>query len=243
MSTMNELPKVLLVEDDRSIAGALAHALQNTYDLDMVSSGKLALYKTSQQNYDAIVLDLNLPDLSGIFICQELRNRGLTAPILVLSGENRTLTKINLLDAGANDYLTKPFSLGELKARLRALLRNGQPLRLPVAELLIASGIVLNRQTYEVSRDGMPIVLRRKEFDLLECLLENSGNVVTRDTLTRLVWQGADSLWTNTLDVHIKHLRDKLDRPSAQSLIRTVHGRGYKLETLQQQQPVMVGED
>jgi DNA-binding response OmpR family regulator len=228
---MQELQTVLLVEDDRSIAGALAQALRNIYDIDVANSGKLALYKTDNQIYDLIVLDLNLPDLSGMSVCQQLRNRGVSAPILVLSGESRILTKINLLDAGANDYLTKPFSLGELKARLRALARQHSPGN-KLSEALNVSGISLNRQTFEVTRDGVDIHLRRKEFALLECLLENAGTVVSRDALLRLVWQGNHELWANTVDVHIKYLRDKIDRPFENRVIKTVHGLGYRLDNI-----------
>lgn len=237
---MQSLPQVLLVEDDRNIAGALAQALRTSYDVDIAISGKLALYKTSATAYDLIVLDLHLPDLSGMVICQQLRERGIHAPILILSGENRILTKINLLDAGANDYLTKPFSLGELKARLRALHRTKLPAFRTVGTLQ-ASGIELNRQTYEVSRNGVAINLRRKEFALLECLMEHVGEVVSRDTLVHYVWPESDALWTNTVDVHVKHLRDKIDRPFGQPLIRTIHGRGYKLEKIAALQ--MVGKD
>jgi two-component system OmpR family response regulator len=230
MSIMQSLQKILLVEDDRSIAGALAQAMRSSYDIDIANTGKLALYKTDIEHYDIIILDLNLPDLSGLIICQQLRERGLKAPILILSGESKVLTKINLLDAGANDYLTKPFSLGELKARLRALGRGQDQPPASLSGLLTVGDLVLDRQAYTVSRGGQPIILRRKEFALLECLMESAGSVVSRQALTRRAWQGSDTTWTNTVDVHIKHLRDKIDRPFGRSLIRTVHGLGYKLE-------------
>jgi DNA-binding response OmpR family regulator len=224
-----QLTKVLLVEDDRAIANALGQALHSSYDVDMAPTGKLALYRVDTGHYDVIVLDLNLPDLSGMEICQQLRERGLKSPILVLSAEASILTKINLLDSGANDYLTKPFSLGELKARLRALTRSGHHMTQPPKQLVVDS-LVLDRRTYQVSREGVAISLRRKEFTLLECLMEHAGSVVTRRALTRYAWQGSEDLWTNTVDVHIKHLRDKIDRPFTASLIKTVHGLGYKLE-------------
>jgi len=226
---MQQLPKVLLVEDDRSIASAITYALQSSYDIEVAGTGQLALSKALIEDYEIIVLDLNLPDTFGLNVCQQMRDRGINCPILILSGESRTLTKINLLDAGANDYLTKPFSLGELKARMRVLIRSGRTKGRSV-DALSSSGVWLNRQTFEVSRDGKAISLRRKEFALLECLLENAGSVVSRDVLVRSAWQGNDELWTNTIDVHIKHLRDKIDRPFEWHLIRTVHGRGYKLE-------------
>ncbi|HYH35904.1 MAG TPA: response regulator transcription factor, partial [Candidatus Saccharimonadales bacterium] len=219
---MSSLPKLLVVDDDSSLAKALALALHDTYDVDIAANGTQALFKVDNEQYGAIILDLNLPDIAGLAICQQLRKRGVAVPILILSGEARVLTKINLLDAGANDYLTKPFSLGELKARLRVLLRD-QPERRPLARKLRAGGLLLDRQMRTVTRDGMAISLRRKEFALLECLMEHAGNVVTRATLIRHAWQGAEDPWTYTIDVHIKYLRDKLDRPFESAIIQTVH--------------------
>lgn len=228
---MVSLPKILLIEDDRSIAGALAYALKSTYDVDVAASGTLALYKIDIDNYDIIILDLNLPDVPGLTICQEIRNRGHRTPILILSGEVKPLTKISLLDAGANDYLTKPFSLGEFKARLRVLLRSvAQQAELNLPKVLTVLGVTINRQTYTVSREGVTIILRRKEFDLLEYLLEHAGQVLSREAIARHVWHDSDERWTNTVTVHIKSLRDKIDRPFDQSLIQTIHGRGYKFE-------------
>ncbi len=225
------LPKILLVEDDCNIATALAHTLRGSYAIDKAGNGKAALHKTDSEPYDLIMLDLNLPDMPGLLVCQQIRDCGISTPILVLSGESRTLTKINLLDAGANDYLTKPFSLGELKARLRALIRS-QNRGSTTSEAINAGGVYLNRQTFQVSRDGVAIRLRRKEFALLECLLENAGSVVSRNALLRLVWNDNNELWANTIDVHIKYLRDKIDRPFEQPLIKTVHGLGYRLDSV-----------
>jgi DNA-binding response OmpR family regulator len=234
---MQVLPKVLLVEDDSSIAGALAQALRSEYDIDVAATGKLALYKTDSDDYEIIVLDLHLPDISGINVCQQLRERGVNAPILILSGEAKVMTKISLLDAGANDYLTKPVSLGELKARLRAIHRF-TPKTKALPRLLQVDDLIMDRQAQSVTRAGQPIYLRRKEFTLLECLMEHVGSVVTRDALNRYVWPGNNALWTNTVDVHVKHLRDKIDRPYGSRLIRTVHGLGYKIEA----QPAIAGK-
>jgi two-component system OmpR family response regulator len=228
MSSMSLLPKLLVVDDDSSLAKALQLALHDSYDMDVALNGIQALFKTDNQHYGAIILDLNLPDMAGLVVCQELRSRGVSAPILVLSGEARVLTKINLLDAGANDYLTKPFSLGELKARLRVLLRS-LPDHRPLPRKMRAGGLLLDRQMHTVTREGVSISLRRKEFSLLECLMEHAGNVVTRAALVKHAWNGAEDPWTNTIDVHIKYLRDKLDRPFERPLIQTVHGLGYRL--------------
>jgi two-component system OmpR family response regulator len=229
---MQTLPKVLVVEDDRSIANALSEVLRASYDVHAAATGQAACYEADAGHYDIILLDLNLPDMSGAALCRRWREYGLETPILILTAENHTLTKVNLLDSGANDYLTKPFSLGELKARMRVLTRDRQRPRPEPGGVLAAGGIELNRQTYEVSREGVAIRLRRKEFTLLEYLMEHAGSVVTRRALTRYAWNGAEDLWTNTVDVHIKHLRDKIDRPFEQPLIRTVHGMGYKLEAV-----------
>lgn len=222
------LPRLLLIDDDRSIARALSLALRNTYMVDIAGDGEAAIPRATGKQYDAIILDLNLPGLSGLEVCRRLRDAGLDCPVLVLTGESEVITKITLLDAGANDYLTKPFSLGELKARLRVLLRSQRPLR-HLPRRLAVCGLLLDRRTHTVTRDGTSISLRRKEFALLECLMEHAGSVVTRSALVRHGWQGAEQPWTNTVDVHIKYLRDKLDRPFDRPLIQTVHGLGYRL--------------
>jgi len=237
MGDMQGLPRLLLIEDDHGIADALVQALATSYLVDHAPTGKLGLYRHDTETYAAIILDLNLPDASGLAICQQLRERGAQAPILILSGQSQVLAKINLLDAGADDYLTKPFSLGELKARLRVLERRASQIT-PVASELTVSGVILSARHHEVRRDNQLIQLRRKEFVLLNCLMERAGKVVSRETLTRYAWQGGDDPWTNTIDVHIKYLRDKLDRPFETPLIRTVHGLGYRFEVLPTAVPV-----
>lgn len=228
MSTMSSLPKLLLVDDDSSLAKALELALHDSYEVDIALNGTQALFKIDNEQYGAIILDLNLPDMGGLSVCQQFRSRGVTAPILILSGEARVMTKIRLLDAGANDYLTKPFSLGEMKARLRAIMRN-LPEHKPLPRKLKVDSLLLDRQMHTVTREGMSISLRRKEFALLECLMEHAGNVVTRAALIKHAWYGSEDPWTNTIDVHIKYLRDKLDKPFERPIIQTVHGLGYRL--------------
>ena len=226
---MKALPKVLLVEDDNYISGALALTLKSTYIIDVACTGKSALYKSDTDNYDIVILDLNLPDISGLAVCQQLRDRGVQAPIFILSGEANVLTKIQLLEAGANDYLTKPFVLGELQARLKVLTRVNPKNMWPKTKLE-AYGVELNRRTFTAIRNGISINFRRKEFEILDCLMENAGNLVARKEILDRVWKFSDELWTNTLDVHMKGLRDKIDRPFDISLIQTIYGRGYKFE-------------
>lgn len=224
--------KLLLIEDNREIALALSQVLATTYSVTLAETGLSGLKHARDSDYDIVVLDLNLPDQPGLQVCEELRTDGHNAPIIVLTGEVAIMSKIRLLDAGADDYLTKPFSLGELKARLRTLHRRGHQPSIAIKQLRVGE-LILDKSKHQAERDGQVISLRRKEFALLECLMRHAGMVVSRSILGNYAWQEADSLWTNTIDVHIKHLRDKVDRPFGQALIRTVHGLGYKLEAEQ----------
>ncbi|HVV67116.1 MAG TPA: response regulator transcription factor [Candidatus Saccharimonadales bacterium] len=224
----NKLVKILLIEDSKDIAAALSHVLASSHDITLAETGAMGLASAKRQEYDTIILDLNLPDMTGLEVCQRLRANDAETPIIILTGEDKVLNKIRLLDAGADDYLTKPFSLGELKARLRVLQRRGhKPLAL--ADNLTVGELILDRKRHQVQRNGEPITLRKKEFALLECLMLHAGTVVSRNILGNYAWQESDKPWTNTIDVHIKHLRDKIDRPFEQQLIQTVHGLGYKL--------------
>lgn len=219
---------ILLIEDNRDIATALIQALAKTHDTDWVSSGEAGIQKLRDHDYHCIVLDLNLPDRHGLTVCEDLRANGCQTPILILSAEAEVLSKIRLLNAGANDYLTKPFSLGELKARLKVLerLNISQENRI----ILDSQELTINSRAREVRRGDTSIKLRRKEFALLECLVRNAGHAVSRQSLGTYAWGEDDSPWNNTIDVHMKHLRDKLDRPFKTKLISTVHGIGYRLD-------------
>jgi two-component system OmpR family response regulator len=221
--------RLLIIEDNFGITLALSQALSPSYSVDCVDSGTLALEKAPANVYSAILLDLNLPDMPGLEVCKALRKAHVSAPILILTAEARTSTKVELLDAGADDYLTKPFSLDELKARLRAITRHHDAIA-PSINRLVVGDITLDKAKHTVERNGQRIELRRKEFALLECLMSHAGTVVTRSLLTSYAWNDDDDTWTNTVDVHIKYLRDKIDRPFGQRLIKTVHGLGYKLE-------------
>lgn len=222
--------KLLLIEDDRAIATALAHALSSIYEVDVAHSGLSGLEKLASDTYAVIILDLSLPDISGIEVCARLRQNQIEVPVLILTGNEGVLNKISALDGGADDYLTKPVSLGELKARLRVLIRRSG-LSGSTVQRLVHGELVMNPATREVSRAGQSITLQRKQFDLLECLIQHAGDVVSRATLTRAAWPVTEEPWENTVDVHIKYLRDKIDRPFSYPLIETVHGVGYRLRS------------
>ena len=220
--------KLLIVEDEEGIVLALYRSLAPIYQIDNASTVAGALNKVNNSTYDAIVLDLNLTDGSGLTVCEWVRANGIKTPILVLSGDSEVDEKVMLLDSGANDYLVKPFDIDELKARLRVLLR--EPMADKSHHRLAVGDLILDRTRHEVYRQGKAISLRRKEFALLECLMQNSGIALTRSTLSNYAWDDEDNSVTNTVDVHIKYLRDKIDRPFATPLIKTVHGLGYKID-------------
>ena len=220
--------KLLLVEDDHDLAETIARQLKPEYEVDVVETGDAALTRGQSQRYDAIVLDWLLPELSGLAVCQQLREAKVTTPILMLTAQQETEQIVLALDSGADDYLTKPFKMAELSARLRALLRrpaeqlHGTPL--VVGDLMIDSG------RHRVERAGQAITLRRKEFLLLEYLARHAGQVVTRQMIADHVWDTESERFSNTIDVHIKYVREKIDEPFEERLIKTVSGVGYTIE-------------
>jgi len=219
--------RILIVEDDRQLSKALAQTLKPVYLVDECGSADEALYLAAISPYAAIVLDLGLPDGDGIDLCRDLRLDNVVAPILVLSGRYTESDKISALDAGADDYVTKPFSAGELQARLRAIIRRSTT----TTERPRATGdLTLDPATRQVLCNGNEIRLRRKEFDLLECLMRHPKQVLNRMQLFEQSWDHAGEANTNTVDVHIKYLRDRIDRPFGTHRIKTVHGIGYKFE-------------
>lgn len=220
--------RLLVIEDDLSLTLALYRALSHTYKVDTAKTAISGLKKAETLPIDLIILDLNLPDHSGLRVLKRLRETGVNAPVLVLSGESTLSIKIEALEGGANDYVTKPFSLAELKARIAVLLRMQT---YPTHSVLVSGELVLDPKTRRVARGGMPVDLRRKEFALLECLLRNAGTAVSRTYLMESVWGRGKNLRTNSIDVHIKMLRDKIDRDFERPLIRTVHGLGYILDS------------
>lgn len=221
--------KILIIEDDKDIAVSLQEGLSDSYAVDVTHTGNDGEFLAGVNDYDLIILDVMLPDSIGFDVCQRLREDDITVPILMLTGQADIDDKVKGLDAGADDYLTKPFSFAELSARVRALIRRSPNY---TDDQLQVRDLSIDVAKQEVQRQGKLIELRRKEFNLLEYLMRNSGNVVTREMILQHVWDSTADPMTNTVDVHMKWLRDKIDRPFDKALIKTVHGLGYKIEDM-----------
>lgn len=221
--------KLLLIEDNPKLTQSLRDFMGKDTVLESTQSGYQGLEIAKTKTFDAIILDLQLPDMPGSVVCESLRKNGITMPILVLSATLDPVTKVALLRAGADDYLTKPFHGAELRARLFALMRRGH-FDPEAPYILKASGLVLDPSRRTVEHHGQRIILRRKEFDILEYLLRNKGKTLSRSMIMDNVW-GADSeSWDSTVDVHVKHLRDKIDKPFGTRHIKTIYGVGYAID-------------
>lgn len=221
--------RILLVEDERKVASFIARALkENTYAVDTVETGEKAIEASSEVAYDAILLDVRLPGISGIEVCREIRQRGIEAPVLMLTARGLVEQRVEGLDAGADDYLTKPFVLAELLARVRALVRRGfhtGNARLHYADL------ALDRHRRRATRGQETIPLTSKEFALLELFLLRAPELVTRSEIVEHVWDCHFDSDTNLVEVYINRLRQKLDQNRKVKLIHTVRGVGYRLGT------------
>lgn len=220
--------KVLLIEDNRSLADGLKKQLGKSFIIDAVRTGEEGLQRALVGGQDAIILDLALPDKNGYDVCRSIRMAQVDTPILILTGAADITSRVNLLNGGADDYVVKPFSVAELKARLGALLR--RPPTTLNANVFTVQDLTLDPHRRRVERSGTHIPLRRKEFDILEYLVRNQGRPVTRSMILDHAWDGSKDTWNNTVDVHIKHLRDKIDRPFASPLIKTAYGIGYMID-------------
>ncbi len=222
--------RVLLVEDDTGIINFLAKGLrEQTYAVDVAMDGDDALYKAALNEYDAIILDIMIPGPDGLEVCRELRNSGSNVPIIMLTARDEVGDRVRGLDTGADDYLTKPFQVSELLARLRALMRRGTALRPAVIHV---GNLEIDCSAQIVKRSGKIITLTAREYALLEYLARNVDRVVGRSELTEHVWDERYDPYSNVIDVHINHLRRKIDHNSDQPLIHTRRGSGYVLSTI-----------
>jgi two-component system, OmpR family, response regulator len=225
--------RVLVAEDDVRLAGILDQSLiEAGWQVDVRHDGREALSAAMAQDdlapYDVLLLDWMLPSLDGLTVCRRLRSMGIATPVLMLTARGSTPDKVAGLDAGADDYLAKPFDLDELLARLRALHRRAQADS--GEQPLIVGDLTLDPAARQVSRAGTPIDISAREFDILQLFLERAGKVVTRYAILDEVWDGEADLRSNVIDVHVASLRAKIDRPFGTSTITTLRGVGYRVD-------------
>jgi DNA-binding response OmpR family regulator len=224
---------ILVIEDDPAILRGLADNLRyESYSVLTATSGEAGLAAAGQHKPDLLILDLMLPGLSGYEVCRRLRSQGNQMPILMLTARGEEADRVLGLDLGADDYVTKPFSIRELLARVRALLRRAQPGKPGLPDELRFGDVSVDFRSYEATRGGQPLELTRKEFGVLRYLASRAGEVLTRDELLNEVWGYESYPTTRTVDNHIASLRAKIERdPAEPEYLRTVHGVGYKFMT------------
>lgn len=222
--------RVLLVEDELGLRTTLGDRLRREgYQVEAAGDGASGFAMASARAYDIVVLDLTLPDMDGLEVCRDLRRQGIQAPVLMLTARGQTSDKVEGLRLGADDYLTKPFEMAELLARLEALLRRAaQPVHTG-GSVIQFGPLRIDFLKTEVTREGAPVPLSAKEFQLLRYFIEHQGQTLSRERLLSEVWGYSTTPSTRTVDVHVAGLRQKLERDSKQpELILTVHGLGYK---------------
>lgn len=220
--------RLLVIDDDKEVRDTLIQKLRaECFAVDAAADGEEGSYMARTNSYDVIILDNMLPKKNGIIVCDDIRKTGRTVPILVLSVLSDTKQKIDLITAGADDYLIKPFSFEELLARIRALLRRPPEIQGEVYEL---SDLVIDTRQQSVKRGRKHVYLTRKEFMLLEYLLRNRGDVVSRGKIMEHVWDMSSDPFSNTIESHILSVRRKIGDKAGKRLIQTVPGRGYRIE-------------
>ncbi len=220
--------RLLLVEDEARVARFVARGLREaSYAVDVAETGEDALYQAAINTYDAIILDVMIPAPDGFEVCRRLREAGARLPILMLTARDALEDRIEGLDTGADDYLTKPFEFGELLARLRALLRRKSDLQ---PDKIIVADLEIDTRGQQVRRGGRAIEVTTKEYALLEYLARNAGKVIGRDEIAEHVWDENFDAFSNLIEVYINRLRRKVDDGFAQPLIHTRRGAGYVLQ-------------
>ena len=220
--------RILVVEDEKKVSNFLRQVLEEEqYAVDQAFEGEEGLGLAEAYDYDLIILDLMLPKKGGMNLLQDLRRKGCKTPVLVLTAKDAVADKVMALDSGGDDYLTKPFSIEEFLARVRALLRRGKP---DQGGILRVVDLTLNPATREVYRDKRKIELTNKEYALLEYFMRNAGRVLTRSMIAEHVWNIDFDTETNVIDVYVTYLRHKIDKGEACRLIQTIRGVGYMLK-------------
>jgi len=221
--------RILVIEDEKKVADFISNGLaEEGYAVDLAHDGDQGYFLSTTNEYDAILLDIMLPKMDGVTLCSKLRSEDNHTPILMLTAKDAIKDKVRGLDAGADDYLTKPFAFEELLARIRSLLRKKS---LQQKTRFQVDNLILDTSAHTVSRGECEIQLSVKEYALLEYLMRNTGSVVTRTMIAEHVWDINFDTFTNVIDVYISYLRNKIDRGHETKLIHTVRGRGYVLKS------------
>ena len=221
---------VLVIEDEKSISRFLQLELTHEgYNVETAYDGQSGLEKIMEDSADVIILDIMLPLLSGTEVCRKAREEGITTPIIMLTARDDVSDKVEGLDVGANDYMTKPFAIEELLARIRVAIKNAPPKK-EEANILRAGKLVLDRDKFIVTYDGEEIILAKKEFDLLEYMMENKNLVLSREKIVERIWGYDYEGETNVTDVYIRYLRSKIDNKYGTDFITTVRGVGYRFD-------------
>jgi len=221
--------KLLVIEDEHKIANSIKQGLiQEKFIVDVAYDGEEGLDLATSEKYDVIILDRMLPKLSGDNVLKNIREQNIHTPVLMLTAKGQIQDKVEMLNTGADDYLTKPFAFSELTARIKALGRRPQK---TLKNEFVIKNLSLNTQTYEVKRNGIQINLSSKEFSLLEYLMRNPNKIIKKEDIIMQVWSYEADVLPNSVEVYIKHLRDKIDKPfkNGPKLIHTVRGFGYKI--------------
>ncbi len=219
--------KILIVEDEHLIATSIKKGLeQEHYTVDVAFDGIEGYDLAASGDYDIILLDLMLPGLDGLSICQKLRSEDIHTPILMLTAKSQLDDKVKGFDCGADDYLTKPFAFEELLARIRALGRRPQQ---STSQILTVADLTIDTTNYQVRRGLKEISLSSKEYSLLECLVRHTGQILNKDQIIQHVWSYESDILPNTVEVYIRNLRQKIDKPFKKKLIQTIRGFGYKI--------------
>lgn len=223
--------RILIVEDEKKIANFIQKGLKaEKYIVDVSNNGDEALHLADSNDYDLVILDIMLPGKDGIFICKEIRKNGIKTPILMLTARDSVADKIQGLDSGADDYITKPFCFEEFLARVRALIRRngqGKQTTLKIADLS------LDQVSHEVKRNGKKISLTSKEYALLEYFMLNQNRVITRAMLTEHVWDRNFDSFSNSIEVYVNYVRNKIDKDFDKTVLHTLYGTGYMLSEIE----------
>lgn len=221
--------KILIIDDNERLSKRIKERLQKWYIVDIAHTGEAGLQALSQSDFDLVLLDLGLPGMTGDQVCMQVKSYWPDTAVIIITGEDSIASKVNLLSIGADDYITKPYEFKELHARIQAILRRTKTTS--YQEKIVVGELILDPNDRTVMRSGVHIALRRKEFNILEYLCLNPGRILTREMIVHQAWPvESSSNWTGSVDVHIKQIRDKVDKPFDTPMIKTVYGLGYLVE-------------